>query len=90
MLYYKALVLKREIQEQRKKLNDLVTLKGIGHSDVLRMSQKLDEKVVQLQKLILKNKLRIIQGERLCGESIALDKKYVRFTIVIEFNDRSR
>jgi DNA-binding Lrp family transcriptional regulator len=57
MILKKALELRRSIDRYRRNMNELATNKGISHPEVIRMSQKLDEEIIILQKILYKKEL---------------------------------
>lgn len=53
MLLKDLLSLKRSIEEDRKSMSHLVKKKGIQDPEVLKFSQELDKKIVNLQRVLL-------------------------------------
>ncbi|MEW9673443.1 aspartyl-phosphate phosphatase Spo0E family protein [Ammoniphilus sp. 3BR4] len=53
MLLKDLLSLKRSIEEDRKSMSHLAKKKGIQDPEVIKFSQELDEKIVNLQRVLL-------------------------------------
>lgn len=57
MLFYQMVKMRNEIEADRELLNQLTGLRGFLDPEVIKESQKLDEKIVEFQKVLVKNPL---------------------------------